>query len=80
VQPRHPKALWGDPRVVAGGEQGMARPKDLYTLILSMESSDRQRKKESAQKKKNYSIYSKKAVRNKLNEQSKKVIKNAVSH
>jgi hypothetical protein len=45
-----------------------------------MESSDRQRKKESAQKKKNYSIYSKKTVRIKLNEQSKKVIKNAVSH
>jgi|694.fasta_scaffold58090_3 hypothetical protein len=31
-----------------------------------MESSDRQRKKESAQKQKNYSVYSKKAVRLKL--------------
>jgi hypothetical protein len=45
-----------------------------------MESSDRQRKKESAQKKNNYSVYSKKAVRIKLNEQSKKVVKNAVNN
>lgn len=45
-----------------------------------MESSDRQRKKESAQKKKNFSVYSKKAVRLKLSEQSKKSCTYAVSN
>lgn len=44
-----------------------------------MESSDRQRKKESAQKKKGYSVYSKKTVRIKLAvEESKKKKLNTV--